>query len=83
MARCLPFTTGDLPGPPSGDLEVIPVPWVGTAPLIPHDAYNGKEITFKAIARGGDGTYLYEWDFNGDGTYDFSSDHQQSIRPVC
>ena len=68
----LKFTTGDLPGPPSGDLEVIPVPWVGTAPLIPHDAYNGKEITFKAIARGGDGTYLYEWDFDGDGTYDFS-----------
>ena len=69
----LPFTTGDLPGPPFGDLEVIPVPWVATALLIPHDAYNGKEITFKAIARGGDGTYLYEWDFNGDGTYDFSA----------
>ena len=67
------FTTGPLPGPPTGDFEVIPVPWVGAAPLIPHDAYNGKEITFKAIARGGDGTYLYEWDFNGDGTYDSSA----------
>jgi hypothetical protein len=68
----LTFTTGDLPVPPSGPLSVIPVPWVASAPLIPHDTYNGKEITFKAIARGGDGTYLYEWDFDGDGTYDYS-----------
>lgn len=67
------FTTGDLPGPPSGALKVIPVPWVATAPLIPHDTYNGKTITFKAIARGGDGAYSYEWDFEGDGTYDFSA----------
>jgi len=69
----LEFTTGGLPGPPSGPLSVIPVPWVATASLIPHDTYNGKAITFKAIARGGDGSYLYEWDFNGDGTYDFSA----------
>ena len=48
----LTFTTGDLPGPPSGSLTVIPVPWVATAPLIPHDTYNGKEITFKAMALG-------------------------------
>jgi len=67
------FTTGGLPAPPSGNLKVISVPWVAIAPLIPHDTYNGKEITFKAIARGGDGTYLYEWDFDGDGTYDFSA----------
>ena len=52
----LTFTTGDLPGPPSGALSIIPVPWVATAPLIPHDTYNGKAITFKAMARGGDGT---------------------------
>jgi len=70
--QLLTFTTGDLPGPPSGTLTVIPVPWVATAPLIPHDTYNGKEITLKAMARGGDGTYTYEWDFDGDGTYDFS-----------
>jgi hypothetical protein len=66
----LQFTTGDLPGPPSGTLEVVTVPWVANSPLIPHDAYNGQAITFKAIARGGDGTYTYEWDFDGDGTYD-------------
>lgn len=66
------FTTGGLPGPPSGPLTVITVPWVATAPLIPHDTYNGKEITLKAMARGGDGTYFYEWDFDGDGVYDFS-----------
>ncbi|MDA3791877.1 MAG: hypothetical protein PF503_25690 [Desulfobacula sp.] len=67
------FTTGDLPGPPTGLLKVIPVPWVATAPLIPHDTYNGKTITFKAIARGGDGTYVYDWDFDGDGVYDFTA----------
>jgi hypothetical protein len=67
------FTTGDLPGPPSDPLTVIPVPWVASAPLIPHDTYNGKEITFKAIARGGNGTYNYEWDFDGDGTYDVAN----------
>ena len=27
-----------------GPLVVIPVPWVATAPLVPHDAYDGREI---------------------------------------
>ena len=54
-------------------LEVVTVPWVPGNPAIPHDTYNGVETTFMAIARGGDGTYTYEWDFNGDGTYDFST----------
>ena len=74
----LQFTTGNLPGPPSDPLEVVAVPWVANSPLIPHDAYNGKEITFKAIARGGNGTYTYEWDFNGDGTYDLTAVTQNS-----
>jgi hypothetical protein len=54
-------------------LRVVPVPWVATDTTIPHHAYNGHATTFKAIARGGNGTYLYEWDFQGDGVYDFSA----------
>ena len=54
-------------------LEVITVPWVPGSPGIPHDTYNGVSTTFMAIARGGDGTYIYEWDFNGDGTFDYSN----------
>ena len=53
-------------------LEAIPVPWVATDPSVPHLAYNGHATTFKAIARGGSGTWLVEWDFDGDGVYDFS-----------
>ena len=53
------------------NLRVVPVPWVATDLTIPHQAYNGHATTFKAIARGGNGTYLYEWDFQGDGVYDF------------
>ena len=52
------------------NLRVVPVPWVATDLTIPHQAYNGHATTFKAIARGGNGSYVYEWDFQGDGTYD-------------
>ena len=55
------------------NLRVVPVPWVATDLTVPHMAYNGHATTFKAIARGGNGTYFYEWDFNGDGQYDFSA----------
>ncbi|MBK7073894.1 MAG: PKD domain-containing protein [Myxococcales bacterium] len=54
-------------------LRVLPVPWVATDPTIPHQAYNGHATTFKAIARGGNGTYVVEWDFDGNGVYDFSA----------
>jgi hypothetical protein len=54
-------------------LEVITVPWIPGNPAIPHDTYNGVHTKFMAIARGGDGTYDYEWDFNGDGVYDYSN----------
>lgn len=54
------------------NLRVVPVPWVATDVTIPHQAYNGRATTFKAIARGGSAPYLVEWDFEGDGTYDFS-----------
>ena len=35
------------------NLRVLPVPWVATDLTIPHQAYNGRATTFKAIARGG------------------------------
>ncbi len=54
-------------------LTVIPVPAVQLDASAPHFAYNGHATTFKAIARGGGGTYVYEWDFQGDGTYDFTA----------
>ena len=53
-------------------LQVIPVPWTALDPTVPHAAYNSHATTFKAIARGGNGTYLVEWDFNGDGVFDYS-----------
>ena len=55
------------------NLEVIAVPWSALDSTVPHAAYNGHATTLKAIARGGNGTYVYEWDFQGDGTYDFSA----------
>jgi uncharacterized protein (TIGR03382 family) len=55
------------------NLRVITVPWVATDPSVPHVAYNGHPTTLKAMARGGNGTYLFEWDFDGDGVYDFST----------
>lgn len=69
------FLTLMLPGSVvlAQSLEVLTVPSVPSNPGIPHDTYNGAVTTFQAIARGGDGTYDYEWDFNGDGTYDFSA----------
>lgn len=57
-------------GAEAQNLRVLPVPWVATDATIPHQAYNGHATTFKAIARGGNGTYQVEWDFEGDGTYD-------------
>lgn len=57
----------------SAQLRAITVPWYPGKPSVPHNAYNGHPTTFKAIARGGTGSYTYEWDFNGDGTYDSSN----------
>lgn len=55
------------------NLELIVVPAVPLDATAPHFAYNGHATTFKAIARGGNGAYTYEWDFTGDGIYDFSA----------
>ena len=54
------------------NLRVLPVPWVATDSTIPHQAYNGHATIFKAIARGGNGSYTVEWDFDGNGVYDVS-----------
>ena len=52
-----------------------------TDPTIPHQAYNGHVTTFKAIARGGDGNYVVEWDPEGDGTYrpSFTSTNRHNL----
>lgn len=54
------------------NLRVLPVPLVAADPSVPHLAYRGHATTFKAIARGGNGTYQVEWDFDGDGVFDLS-----------
>lgn len=54
------------------NLRVVPVPFSPLDITVSHQAYNGHATTFKAIARGGSGSYLFEWDFNGDGAFDFS-----------
>ena len=56
--------------PPEETFRVITVPWVGTAPHVPHDAVNGEWHYFQAVARGCPGVIDFRWDFNGDGTYD-------------
>ncbi len=69
---CLAWTGMHLVGQPT----VISVPFASSDPYIPHPAYNGHPVTFKAIARGGAGagTVYYRWDFDGNGTWDRSLD---------
>ena len=50
--------------------RVITVPWVGTAPHVPHDAVNGEWHYFQAVARGCAEAVDYRWDYDGDGVYD-------------
>ena len=46
--------------------DVICVPWRPGDPTIPHETYNGREVTFKAIVRDA-GDLTYQWNF-GDGS---------------
>ncbi|HEY0881558.1 MAG TPA: hypothetical protein VGD87_08515, partial [Archangium sp.] len=55
------------------NLQVVTVPVDPLDATVPHAAYNGHATTFKAIARGGSGTYFTEWDFDGNGVYDATS----------
>ncbi len=49
----------------------VAVPWVGTAPTVPHDAVAGQWFWMQAVARGACAdTIQYRWDFEGDGTFD-------------
>ena len=49
-------------------LTVLTVPNNPQDANVPHNAYNGKQTTYKAIVRDGNcGTYEYWWDGNGDG----------------
>ena len=43
------------------------VPWVASNPLIPHDTWNGKQITLKGTSDQGGTNFQYSWDF-GDGS---------------
>lgn len=46
--------------------QVICVPWRDSDPTIPHETYDGKEITLKGIVRGS-GVLTYQWNY-GDGS---------------
>ncbi len=50
--------------------EVVTVPWVGTAPEVPHDGVAGESHYLQAVARNCDGAIEYRWDYDGNGTYD-------------
>jgi hypothetical protein len=54
-----------------GGIQIIPVPFNPSDPTIPHPAYNGHEVTVKAIVRGVSGSFSYRVDSNGDGIWDF------------
>ncbi|MCA9558148.1 MAG: hypothetical protein KC583_06215, partial [Myxococcales bacterium] len=58
-------------GDPPEAFSVVTVPWVGTAPEVPHDAVDGEWHFFQAVARGPcDQTIQFRWDFDGDGAWD-------------
>lgn len=51
-------------------LQVKVPPGVGTNPALPHVTWDGQATTLKAVAYGGTAPYTFQWDLNGDGTYD-------------
>ncbi len=52
--------------------RVVAVPWVGTAPFIPHDGVAGQWHWLQAVAQGTCAqTIQYRWDPQGDGTFDY------------
>lgn len=54
------------------DFTVVAVPWVGTAPEVPHDGVAGQSHYLQAVARNCDGAIEYRWDYDGNGTYDMN-----------
>ena len=51
--------------------SVVAVPWVGTAPTIPHDAVAGDWFWLQAVAQGDCAdTIQYRWDYDGNDTFD-------------
>lgn len=66
------FVTGGIDPPPE-PLQVQIVPWSPDSPILPHDAYLGRQTILKAVVKGGTPPYNnYTWDF-GDGSVPFTS----------
>ncbi|MFN3198759.1 MAG: PKD domain-containing protein [Bradymonadia bacterium] len=53
-------------------LTVVPVPQNPNDLTVPHAAMNQTATTFKAIVREGSGPYTVSFDYQGDGTYDYT-----------
>ena len=51
--------------------RVVTVPWVSTAPQVPHDGVDGQSSYFQAVAQGECAVPItHRWDYDGDGTWD-------------
>ena len=53
-----------------GPLTVLSVLQVGTNASVPHYSYASVPTIFKAVASGGTPPYSYEWDTDGNGSFD-------------
>ncbi len=70
MAACALLSLSTSAAFAQADFEVVSVPWVGTAPEVPHDGVAGEWHYLQATARNCDGAIEYRWDFDGNGQYD-------------
>ena len=53
------------------EFRAVAVPWVGTAPHVPHDGVAGEWHWLQAVAQGPCATTVqFRWDFQGDGEFD-------------
>lgn len=52
------------------NFDVVTVPWVGTAPSVPHDGVVDQPHYLQAVARNCEGAIEFRWDHDGDGMWD-------------
>jgi len=57
----------------SGHLHVNALPTATIKFILPNPGKTGDYITFRGVASDDGAIQLYEWDFDGDGTYDWTS----------